>query len=388
VLHRRPRLLAWAITAALLATAPAASSVGAEPAPDWLPELRDTSVIKGPVVVRGTILGRDGHGQPARVVLVAIPTPDVLETLEVGDRVKTVPVGKTSADDDGRFQLRVDPTARLGQFMDATGTLNFRLIAAGRDGFRPWSLARRWATSHGERRWVSVDGPEADLDVSVRLDGPVVAPAAVGTTLPARDKSCFDTVVADYGSRWDAVGETYTGPNTTMDFQYESGGSSTLGVGYSATGRYGSWEQSGKYTWSNTLTVDWPTKLQNTRYVFMTQFNYKKFEVVCSVDPSGYYVWYETRPTRFDGGAGGYHAASSPYAPHCNYYVKGATATKSSGTAIEFTNGLDISGAIGINLSTQSGFSTKVRIAWKFVNAGWLCGSNTSAPTAARIVAR
>ncbi len=52
-----------------------------------------------------------------------------------------------------------------------------------------------------------------------------------------------------------------------------------------------------------------------------------------------------------------------------------------------FTNGVDLNiGALGINLSTSTGFNRNTKIGSTFQNAGQLCGSDTTWPYAARVV--
>jgi hypothetical protein len=68
--------------------------------------------------------------------------------------------------------------------------------------------------------------------------------------------------------------------------------------------------------------------------------------------------------------------------------VAGSTFNKQTGTAVTFTNGLEISGVIGIDLSTRTGFSRETRIVHEFFRAGQICGTNGFWESAARIVGR
>lgn len=188
----------------------------------------------------------------------------------------------------------------------------------------------------------------------------------------------------------DTVGEVYTGPNTTGDLQYLSGATSTIGVGFSGSGEYGSFEAGGTSTVSSTTEVNFPTQAQNRRTVFRTTFGWKKFELMCFAYPYGPWTsaGFEARAVEFQGGTQQYTAASAPSATYCTSYLKGSSFTKDTATAVQFSNGAKIGAFIGIDLSTRTGFNTKTRIKFTFTSAGRLCGTNGYPPQAARVVAK
>lgn len=97
----------------------------------------------------------------------------------------------------------------------------------------------------------------------------------------------------------------------------------------------------------------------------------------------------QVRPYRWDGGALSYAAASAPSAPNCSPVLAvPATLTKDTANAITFSNGLQISGVIGIDLSLKTRFNTSTKIKHVFSSVGQLCGSDSTWPSASRVVGK
>lgn len=303
-----------------------------------------------------------------------------------GDSVKLVPVAKARAAADGTFVLRIDPNAPIDQFMANDGLVNFDVISYGADGARQVLAVPRWFNADN-RTW----HPTAERNTAVvatTFEAAAVLGGLEAEAPAALDKSCTSTVVATYNTRLGLVGEVYSGPNATADLEYINGSSSTLGVGFSASGTYGSYSASGTAGQNSTWTENYPLQAQNKRTVMQTNFGYKKYKNTC-YSPGGYYeVTYTVRPYQFQGGQSTYTAASSPSATYCVSYVKGGSTTKDTGTALTFTNGLKLGSVIGIDLSIKTGFNANTKLKFNWVNAGQLCGSNGYPPQAARVVGK
>lgn len=360
--------------------------------PAWLPELTRSDALDGPILARGVMLDERDRPLAGHLTLVAWPRQELLAPLGVGDGVKLVPVGKAVAGDDGSFVLRVDPGAPLGEVMEPDGTVNFDLVGDSQGRWAIASFARRLVEVRGQPAWTSAAAgglvPEiVELGLPHRRGG---HGPGVREPEPVTDRQCMTVVRAVWDGVLDTVGEVYTGPNATGDLKYLSGSTSTVGVGFSATGEYGSFEAGGKSTVSSTSEVNFPTQVQRRLTVFRTTFGWKKFELLCFAYPYGPWTsaGFEARAVEFQGGTYQYSAASPPSATYCTNYLKGSSFSKDTGSAIEFSNGAKIGSFIGIDLSTRTGFNTSTRITFTFVNAGRLCGSNGYPPQAARVVAK
>jgi hypothetical protein len=362
--------------------------------PAWLPELTRSDALHGPIVVEGRLL--DDHQRPiaGHLTLVAWPRMELLVPLGVGDGVKLVPIGKAVSGDDGSFAIRVDPGVPLGELLGPDGTVNFDLVGEADGRWAITSFPRRLVVAGGEPAWTSAAGDSrgsADvLDLTLRLRHGTLDHGGVGEPGPVTDRQCMTVVRAVWDGVLDTVGEVYTGPNATGDLKYLSGSTSTVGVGFSASGEYGSFESGGTSTVSSTSEVNFPTQAQHRLTVFRTTFGWKKFELLCFAYPYGPWTSasFEARAVEFQGGTYQYTAASPPSATYCTSYLKGSSFSKDTASAIQFTNGAKIGSFIGIDLSTRTGFNTSTKITFTFVNAGRLCGSNGYPPQAARVVAK
>jgi len=280
----------------------------------------------------------------------------------------------------------MDPAISLSEFTASDGTVNFEALGSHSGGYTAFSFSRRLVPgAGGVTSLASIDGSSAPVpNVVMRLGS---APAAMGLPAPAvaADKIpvCLTQVIATYNLRLNLIGEVYTGPHTTGDLQYLNGSSSELGVGYSASGTYGSWSWNGTQSASSTTTIDFPTQGTNKRTVFQSNFGWQKHRFTCAGQIS-----YRLRPYQFQGGTAQYTAASAPSATYCTSYLSGSVFTKDTATAQGFNNGAKVGTIIGIDLYTRTGFTTNTKIKFTFVSAGSLCGSNGYPPQAARLVGK
>lgn len=342
--------------------------------------VRNSESLTGAPLITGRLIGRDGLGAAGRVMVIAWPSSDVLASLKDGDEFHTLDVAVADTDAGGRFALRVDPVVPLSAVKDVTGAINFSLLATTGAESASHAFAGRFDTSTG--LWVAAtQAPDAATPLEVTL--PVTEPLpSVGVEAPipaATDKAfpCPDYVMATYNQRTVLVGEVYPGPNATADFQYSTGAESTLGVGVSVGGTYGSFSASGTATTSSTSTIDYATQPANSKKVFSTTYQYKKFEVWVYNGFTCQKYNYEVRPTAFDGGAGGYNAANSPTGTNCSYVgIVPTTLTKETANAVTWSNAVKVSSVIGIDLSGRTGFNTKTKIKHVFTKKGYLCGTN------------
>lgn len=97
---------------------------------------------------------------------------------------------------------------------------------------------------------------------------------------------------------------------------------------------------------------------------------------------------YEVRPHSWIGGSDYYNAASTQTANYCTSYRSGDKPSIDQHTAVEWSNGFQTKGVIGIDLSSNVGFTTLAAQKWTFVANGWLCGTNDYPFSAKTIVAK
>ena len=358
----------------------------------WLPELKRSDDLEGPIVARGRLLDERQRPVAGHLTLVAWPRQELLAPLDVGDGVKLVPVGKAIAAADGSFALRIDPGVPLAELVDPDGAVNFDVVAESGGRWAISSFPRRLVEADGEPAWASPAGQDHTeaLDLMLRLRHGRPGHSGVPEPPPISDRQCMTVVRAVWDGVLDTVGEVYTGPNATGDLKYLSGSTSTVGVGFSASGEYGSFEAGGTSTVSSTSEVNFPTQGRGRLTVFRTTFGWKKFELLCFAYPYGPWTsaGFEARAVEFQGGTYQYTAAAAPSATYCTSYLKGSSFSKETAAAVQFSNGAKIGSFIGIDLSTRTGFNSSTKITFTFVNTGRLCGSNGYPPQASRVVAK
>jgi hypothetical protein len=343
---------------------------------DWLGGVPDSADLTGEAVVSGHI--SDDRGRPAggRAVLVAFPPQEVMSAAKVGDSVRLRPVGKASVDPTGAFALRVDPAVRLREFASRSGIVDMEVLVAGPAGSTSYAFSRRLDSAgriapetsriHVARSRTSV----STIDLTVQ-QAPEPTRDERTQSLAAPPIYCTSTLKQVYSPVWVLIAELYTGPHATVDFTYAVGAQSTLGIGVSISGSAGSFSQGGKITVGSSGSVNFAVVPQNQRRVEETQWRYAKWDVSCPTAPH-----FEARPYTWIGGSTYYTPASTPSAPYCTPYLAGDRPAIDQHRAIEWSNGVRISGIIGVDLSTTTGFTTKAAQQWTFLANGRLCGTN------------
>jgi hypothetical protein len=202
------------------------------------------------------------------------------------------------------------------------------------------------------------------------------------TGAPAAAKSvdkvtgCWSVLGQGLGNRLDLITQTYsTTSGIYMNAVYNSGSSSTLGIGFSTSGTYGSYSQSGKTSKSSTATQTFQQKTGAHSWFFDSYFRYGKYVIYCDWGFGSYIDHLEVRPTSYAGGThyrevGGWTVQSK----YCVPESIGASFTKNSTQAQEWSDGLDIDALIGIDLSTVTGYTSSTSVKFSFTANRRLCG--------------
>ncbi len=368
-----PRL-ASAATLAFLAATTVPSAAAAPPASHF-PGVADSAGLTGQTLVAGTV--RDSAGRAAEgveAVVLATASEDMLASMKPGDQVKMVPVGRGTTNMSGRFAIRVDPAVQIGAYVGSSGRVNFQVLVDSADGFASWSFtAHADAASAGTPADASrlSDGP---TDAEIVLGG--AARTQDGVAAPTAKTTCTESLQSTIGTYWDSIAETYTHTKTNVDWVYEAGSTSTLGVGYSLTGAFGSFTASGTTVTGSTATINIATDPVNVKRVHQTRFELGKYYDICWYDQGGSQSWYLAKTKRWIGGHQYYTAASYPAAANCSPYLSGDKPEIDDHKAVTWSNGYDVSAGIGIDLQSSTGFTTVAKQSWTFLASGSICGTN------------
>lgn len=141
-----------------------------------------------------------------------------------------------------------------------------------------------------------------------------------------------------------------------IDYKYVKNDSHTVGVGFSLTGAFGSFSASGELTTSTQVTINWAPRTAasgNNRVYFRSKIKYSKYRTVCYIGGIEVYDDYEVRP-RYVTGDNILSNQSTIYNTYCTQLTPGGGVTKTSGQTVNFTNGVDISSKIGIDLRAKN----------------------------------
>jgi hypothetical protein len=108
----------------------------------------------------------------------------------------------------------------------------------------------------------------------------------------------------------------------------------------------------------------------------LTEFSSQLWETSCYNSISGQETHlYQTRNVGWDGGDKLQDAGSAPSTPYCVPELAGSDPTISSTTAVTWSDGFTLGSVLGLNLSTQTGYSTTASFNFDFIDGGELCGT-------------
>jgi hypothetical protein len=177
------------------------------------------------------------------------------------------------------------------------------------------------------------------------------------------------------GPQWAIVGQTYSATTkVTHTLSYSSGASSSLGIGISSSGAYGSWEAGGSNSKSSTITNDYPEYGNHRGVYYKSEFDYGKYRIMCAYGKYNQKEYYEVRARYYYGG----EKVTSAYIPKATYCVpelKGGKFTRTKTKAITWTDGASLGDAVGVNFSVETGYSSDATVTYSFNADRYICGT-------------
>lgn len=308
------------------------------------------------------------------VEVIAWPSSEVLAGLEVGDRVPTVVIGKGQTDASGRFAAAYELPKDLARYTEGDAVnIAVRSVVDGVTSSVFTSLPTGNSTADAHRNPASLrlitgrpDGTGKPGGTPTE-DSPIVALS-----------SCWD-VLESTTSHIATVGRVYVrNTGSTATFSYTSGVSNTLGVGVSGSGAAGTWSASGSSTVSSSGTVGFSSVTGAANRDFRTSFNYQRVATKCTTNTGSTITTGKTfRASAFNGGATNSSGPATPSisSANCVSHSAGSSFTKSSTSASTISGGASTSGTIGINLTSEAGYTSAGKMAIKFSTYGTLCGT-------------
>ncbi|RJT96583.1 hypothetical protein D6T65_15735 [Arthrobacter frigidicola] len=385
-----------------------------------LPEIQDSSELTTQPVASGVMKDDAGNpvGEGELVVLYAWPNNEFLANLAVGESAKLLPVAKARTGAGGRFDMRIGNPGMLDPVKSSGGQVELSLSAETEGKSYTYNFARKMENTSsgtffkdpmapawnpppkdtgsttpvtdgtGGEDGTTTPAPTTNATQTVTVDLAPIEDGSVSTTETAAeaptqeagtysDKACFLYKQQTYAPSWVTVGQSFVATTgVTSDFGYNVGSNSSLGIGVSASGAYGSWSRSGTTALSASVGVDYAPQGAYTYKRMRTQFQYARFLHTCSWNGLETSRQYQVRPVAFVSGASMVNHGGAPAANYCASFAAGSTFTKTSTSAINWSTGAELGSTIGVNLSSQTGYSSGAKAYFKFSSARRLCGSH------------
>jgi hypothetical protein len=120
----------------------------------------------------------------------------------------------------------------------------------------------------------------------------------------------------------------------------------------------------------------------HTAHLYKTEFRYGRYRWKCFPEFGGNSYWgaWQVNANDFAGGVSSPKLSKSPDARCCAPYEGGTTFIKDTSSACEYTKGVSISGSIGIDLSSHTGYDSQASLAYVIGKKGRdICGLNGQA---------
>ena len=385
-----------AVTFTAVAAAVSLTVGSPSPAPaadDPFPQVPDSATITYGLIASGVVQPTDsGSAGGIELLLAAQPTNSAADTVDLHL------ISKAFTSDTGAYELRVPDVAALLADADSDGLVELMIFAPADAAITPYAFSRR-VVDGGSGRYLLRDpdappptggaapatvgdGNEGDDAESVDLgeavgpntpDANETAVADIADEAAAPDNSTDQRAPGPSGcaahrvdgfnrTRKAVVGQWFsTTSGVHANWYYSRGASSDLGVGWSLSGEYGSWKQSGTKSKESTATIGFPRADGSGGHYYLTKWDLQKYHYVCTGLAGQSH--YEVSVKSFAGGTWVVDGVSAPSGNwQCKPYVDNAVLIKDNNTAITWSNGFDVSRVLGIDLSTRTGYTSKASL--------------------------
>jgi hypothetical protein len=281
------------------------------------------------------------------VAIHAWPDQAVMQTLKVGQAVPWVLIGTGKADASGRYSITL-PVAKLAP-EESYGVVNLEADTSSAGTIFPVAVTRNAGDSYL---------PSGHVVANLRPGG---FPGCAGAGW---------YFIQDLGKHVGTVGESYVlTSRATQEFTYNSGQSSSIGVGWSNVGKTRTFTIMGTFSWSSSLSEEWPTFGANRSVWYQTEFKFGEFK--CQ---TFYGTFYLDHVNGFAGGATIKAPTAIPVATHCVVQMAGSKAHSNNSSAVTWSKSLGINAGLGLMATIETGFDTSAQVNYVFSAARHFCG--------------
>ena len=389
--------LALACTLALplasRSASPRVEALQTPPLPAEFADLPESGELSTPVLVSGSVITDDDTRlMGGDAVVVAMPRQEVIEKARgEGTGFNWTPVARATIGRDGSFTARPAPSVDLAENA-SKGFVDFQLWTRTGDRLGHFGFSRQ-VTADGELLPATApdvplpasDGRPYSLGSSLYGGAPVVqlvtekAPrtGALGDDSPQPPPNGFDCEHrGQTNARRVAVGQlNHYARGVFGRFSYRVGSHSTMSYGL-RVGTELSWHSGGTHTRSTHIEDTFRRTKGLQRYKYFGFWDYGFYLCASIWPPHERNIW-QYIANGYAGGARRLWAPRKPETPFCTQtFPAGHRTTITRIEASTFTNGVDVSPVIGIDLSSQSGYDEQTKLSFHFtVGNRRLCGT-------------
>lgn len=340
--------------------------------------LPNAAQMSTPAIARGQLVDKGGaaisHGL---VLLYAQPASGP----GVADAATTRPIAQAMTDASGHWALKVPSGTDLsGKVLSGVvePSVNFMAVAWSTRGASQYffsvpvsatpssGTAARASAATGVTvggKTMVLDGSQSSASRGVRMTAntPVHRGMPAGTNARAAtskigSESCNSHVQRVFHGRNAKVGSRHSKTsNATVDFTYARGSTSHLGVGYSYSGKYGSFHGDGAWELGSSATQDYTPLRGKGSTNYITKVTYKKIHHLCYEIGADLYSQSTTLvPTGIEGGTYYQRAGGVSYG-HCRKLSRGAHMTVNHNKAFTYGAGVSL---LGFSAEARSGWNS------------------------------
>jgi hypothetical protein len=314
----------------------------------------------GVPVATGTVTDANGYTAVGAVVdLYAWPSDQVLQSLRRGQVVPWRLIATATVSSAGAFSLRI-----------SRATLSSAAVSGSYANLEAESGTASWSFT------LNVNHPV--LVHSISLKG-----AAPSDLKGAARRTCIYRYIRQIRPSWAIVGQSYVvraATHVRQSFTYTNGQSSTLGVGLSPTGSFGSFTVGGTKSTSSSFTQSFPS-FGRGFIGYRTRFRVAKYGKLCQRHNG--YVQIKVASNGYAGGDSIVHPSEPGGTNRCEPEMNGSQVQTANEEAVTWSAGFSIS-QVGFNAQAQTGYDRTAQLTFTFGANRLICGSGGRQPAASK----
>ncbi len=322
----------------------------------------DGPAAAGKMAIQGKLTGSPDLGA-VRLVLYAMPPQPVMNKLHVGDHVQGRLVGQATSSSAGSYAIKVShPEAITSSAFN--GDVNLEVWAAGHGYVSLFGFSERV----GAGGTLLPETGQATIPMQADLIMHKLSTSHASVSSSAATSGCW-VLNTDDGQKWTTLEGLWSTISGVRKFlTYSTNASSSVSIAISTTD--GNWTTANTGTTKVTLTggsQSFPEITGKTSRLGQTEMEVGLFNT-CQVSAE-----VATFPFAVNGGTK-YVKSAPPKAKFCVAELKNSKLIMNRTQSVTFADGINLKAAIGLNLSTLTGYTKVATIKYVYTADGFACG--------------